>query len=186
VTSSTLDAQVLDYAMGCAVRLRDDPVSMLGADLLPFSKTGGREFVRQIMKCHAALGPVPMLTIINYARAGWDIADEAVRELIIDHLHRGQMLPPPLASYNMEMAAGFRPGRSRGRQKADQTLRDIAISAMVLALIERFQLRATGRGASGGSSACAIVALALNKVAKIPIDYKAVETVWLKYAPTIR
>jgi hypothetical protein len=55
---------------------------------------------------------------------GWDIADQALRPLIVGHLKRGEMLPTTLAAYTMRIVSGFRLHRPVAPEDiADQPMR---------------------------------------------------------------
>ena len=132
--------------------------------------------------------------LIEWARAGDDVADEALRGLIRDLLSRGEPLPTELASYNMSLVSGSSDRRFR-KKKAQKwyhnLLRDIFVAWTVAALLDRFGF--TGMKSTGRSphrkSACAIVAEAMVQEEFIdPCGTKDVERIWNKYkgaAPTV-
>ena len=61
----------------------------------------GKDFVRQHFQLIAMSGALGMMWVIDNARAGWDEADAALRELAIELMHRKQC-PALLESYAME------------------------------------------------------------------------------------
>jgi hypothetical protein len=174
-----------EYARRCVALFRDEPIRLFGAEANMLTKADNRVVVREIIKADALSHPTRMMATVDDARAGWDLSDEALRELIIEFIDRGEPLPTYLASYNMDVARGFAP-RVKGQQRADRIFRNLALAVIVLLLMEKFEIRPTGRGPVGGTSACSIVARAWNKEMKVPaLQYKAIETIWSEIGPRI-
>jgi hypothetical protein len=119
-----------------------------------------------------------MMNIADCAREGSSIAEEALRELILEATDRGESLPIYLRAVSMDFIRGGRRGLP-GRKPADTYLRDIAIAVIVAEIVQRFNLRPTGRSART-RSVCFIVAKALAE-AKMQKGYKAVERAWIRY-----
>src|SRR5262245_17155716 len=44
-------------------------------------------------------------TVVDDARAGWDCAQEALKELILEFKHHNQPMPPALAGYDYSLTA---------------------------------------------------------------------------------
>src|SRR5262245_45988609 len=114
-----LEADALAYARESVRRIRDEKVEFFGLPLSWFEKSDSRRMVCQFMK-DMATQPLAMMDLANLARAGWDLADGALRELIIEYQHRNEPMPPPLAAYAMEVADPRRAyRRSHGQKKTD-------------------------------------------------------------------
>ena len=119
-----------------------------------------------------------MLWVIDVARAGWDQADAALRELAIELMHRKQC-PPLLESYAMEVLRT--PQRKRGRRKSTNALQDLMFVGLVDELTRQFNLSPTrNTNALVPDSACDVVVVAINRTAwlKRSVRYKGLETLW--------
>ncbi len=159
--ATLVEAEALAFARAELDWLRDNPIRMFGVDVRFLDTDDARRFVRQAMKDHALRHPTNMMKICDYARAGWDLADEALRELIIEFQDRREPLPTYLASYSMEvMRGGFR--HASGPKKADHLFRDIALMVVVENVAKKFGLNPTRNRASKRPSACSIVASAVG------------------------
>jgi len=156
---------------------------LIAEDVSPWSQHDNRRLVIELMKNLAISRPGAMLYVIDRARAGWDIADEALRQLIIDYIERGQPMPISFAAYTETLVHSPR-RELRGKKKSDYVLRDLAISSLVWNLCDTFNLKPTGRS-TRRRSACSIVAQALGEEAHINMSAKRVEAIWLVYAPAI-
>lgn len=173
---SPRDNAALAFAREKLLQMRDERLdAFAGIEAAWLDKADNRTFAVEMMKRYAMGSPANLMNLVDYARQGWGLADRALRELILEYINRGQMLPTYLAAYNMEIVQQ-RPPRRPAREKADYFLRDIAITSLIIVLIDRFGLTPYGRH----SSACSIVAEALGAV-KINMNYKAVAEVWRRY-----
>jgi hypothetical protein len=155
------EAEALAFARADLACLREHRFSELGIDVRMFDEGDNRRYARQAIKVHALSHPLKMMDVADGARAGWRLAEEALRELIIEYLDRGEPMPTYLAAYNMELARGRRP-HEPGPQKEDRFLRDVALVVAVERIAGKFQLKTT-RSRSGKSkrpSACSIDAQA--------------------------
>ena len=169
------EIDALAFARQQVIWLRDNEINLLGDDVLPFSTESSQAFALRRLKTHALKHPLHMMWLVDGARAGWRLADQALRELIIEYTDRGEQLPTYLGGYNMDLARGG-PRHLGGPEKADTTVRDIMIALIVAQTAQRFGLRPTGRSPSG-QSACEIVGKAL-KEANIKRGYKTIEGIW--------
>ena len=159
--TTLIEAEAVAFARAEIDWYRDNPIPMFGIDVRFLDRDDARRFARHTVKTHALHHPTNMMMICDYARAGWDLADEALREAIIEFLDRGELLPTYLASYNMEVArGGFR--RASGPKKADNFFRDIALMAVVENVGKKFGFKPTRNLASKRPSACSIVAQAVG------------------------
>lgn len=179
-TLQLTQGSALDFAKSEIEKWRDEPIDLFGIPLLWFDKQDNRRLARQIIKWTALEHPSRMMTVVDWARQGWGLADDALRELIVEYLDRGQQLPTYLASYNMDVAAG-RHRRTRGQQKADNFLRDIAITIIVERVADSFGIKPTGRSARR-KSACGVVAEALASTpGAANLGEKGVAEIWRRY-----
>ena len=184
IQSAGKESEALQFGRDFLVALQSSEMPWMGREILPLTKSGSRTAAREVFKAGALSHPRHMMMVVEYARAGWDIADEALRELIIEFVDRGQQLPTYLASYQMDIAAGHAP--KTGNQRADRWTRNVAIAALVQEIVRKFGLRPTGRGVTRGRSACGLVSTAWNREVKRPaLDYKAIERVWNDYGRLI-
>jgi hypothetical protein len=129
-----------------------------------------------------------LLTLTYWARAGWDLADEALREMAIEFEHRNAQASP-LRAYIMEALDPRRDclrhaSRPRGPKKADFALRDIAIVIIVADLCWTFGLRPKRNLATKRASACDIAAEALTQEG-LAIGWRAAAAVWDRYGDMI-
>ena len=165
--AAAVEADVLAYARECVRVGRDEKITLFGVELYWFDKLENRRFAREMLKSFArqpdGLG---MLDLLSLARVGWDLAEEAARELIIEYGQRTETLSVPLQAYCLEITdpRRARHHRIRARKKSDHFLRDIAICAIVGAVCAKFGLPPTRRpGATRGAlSGCKAVARALR------------------------
>src|SRR5262249_24982040 len=146
-----------------------------------FHPEAGRAFLRKMMKQAAVLKEAVMLELMDFARAGWDDADIALRELILEYTNRGEALPALLATYNAEIITGrARPARLPARQPAAYFIQDIFIVMLITELVAQFNLKPTRFGVRR-ASASSIVADALIEAGLHRGGEKAVEKVWRRY-----
>ena len=170
----------LDFARLEILSWRDEPVSVFGMSLCWFDKLDNRRLAREVLKRTASASPERIMVVVDWAKQGWDLADEALRELIVEYLDRGERLPTYLRAYAMDVAAGPT-RRLRGQKKSDNFLRDIAITITVDRLCKSYGLKPTGRSARH-KSACAIVAEALSSTPGVAnLSEKGVAEIWRRY-----
>jgi hypothetical protein len=124
-----------------------------------------------------------MLDLVSLARAGADLAYDAVLELIIEHKHGRREMPPPLAAFDMEKDdPRHRRQRQRGKKRADYLMRDIAVTTIVAEVCSNFGLKPTRQWYSKQErpSGCGIVARAMTEEG-FPIGDGAVMAIWTRY-----
>lgn len=155
--ATLIEAEATEFARAEIAWFHNNPVSLFGIDVRMLDEGDNRAFARHTMKGHALAHPLNMMKIVDYAWAGWDLADEALRELIIEFEYRSETKPPPLANYAMEIARGSL-RRPPGPKKSDHFLRDIALMMVVESVGQKFRLKPTRSRTSKRPSACSIVA----------------------------
>jgi hypothetical protein len=183
--AALLAADALAYACERVRMVRDEKITFFGLELSWFEKTDCRALVREMMK-RGAQQPLAMMDLANMARAGWDLADEAMRELIIEYQHNKLDMPPTLEAYNMEITDPRRRVRHdgvKGRKTADNVLRDITTTALIGDVCRTFSLTPTRSRLSKRKrpSGCGIVAQALREEHVTSIEDEAVIRIWARY-----
>jgi hypothetical protein len=159
--ATILEAEAVTFARAEIAWFQDNPIYLLGIDVKLLDKGDNRRFTVHFLKLFALKHPLCMMRLAEYAREGWDPADEALRELIIEFMDRGEKLPTYLAAYNMELAAGGL-RRLPGPTKADRFCRDLAMMMVVIKIGKEFGFKPTRNRASKRPSACSIFALAFS------------------------
>ena len=172
-------AAAMTDARAEVARYRDNSINLFGVDVLYLGRDQGRAFVVHMLKGYAVRHPLCMMEIVTDARTGWRLADQALRELIVEFKDRGEPLPTYLESDAMDLAAGNHPRFLPGRDGADAYIRDIAITTIIGQLVTRHNLKATGRNRRN-KSACEIVAEALGETS-MTMSYDAVARIWKKW-----
>ena len=152
----------------------------MGLGLPPLHPATGHAYFRRIMKQQALRNPDAMLAVIDLAHAGWDEADLALRELIMEFTNRGEALPAFLVTYTAEVLTGRVAAWPRGPKPTAHIIQDPAICLLVSELIERFHLKPR-RTSKRRPSACSVAAQALAEAGLHRGGEKAIEAVWHKY-----
>jgi hypothetical protein len=164
---ATIDeAQALTYARGRIASFRDGKHELYPGmgEYYWLDKADGRQLFIQMLKVGALKDSMFMMHVCNAARGGSDLADEALRELIIEFENNRKDKPTALAEYTMEIArAGIKPSRRRGPKRSNYYLRDIAVGGVVLQVQLKFGLDPYRNEASPRQSACSIVARAMRE-----------------------
>ena len=169
-----VEAEALRFACGTIARFHSGGNPWSGD--LPLSADGGRAFVRHLMR-HWAHSAVGRMRLVELALAGEPDADDVIRSLIIEWKSLGLPLTTEFEYYNMIIVLQHgRPAQPPARKRKNHITRDICIALTVAALIDRYQLKATGRSPYC-RSACAIVAEALH-AGPGQLGYGAVEKIW--------
>src|SRR5262249_24140091 len=141
-----VEDQALAYAKKLVAWFRDkhwfSPHSVL-------SPEAAYAFAQQHLKQRALEHPNHMLRIKKAAEAGSEVAREALLDPANEYHggHRGGGMPPSLADFQMQWNAKLIRKRKRGRDKVDNSLRNIAIATMVSELCAKFGLSPTRRSA---------------------------------------
>src|SRR5262249_17858506 len=139
-------------------------------------------------------------TVVDDGCKGWDLAQEALRELILEFKHRKQPLPPALDGYDFSLTAQTIRAPLSGPKPYKTFFRDIGISIVVGEVSQQFGLkphRNVSKHAAPRPSACSIVATAWTEfrlsletaereTAQRPPTERAIQKIWQKYGPLIR
>jgi hypothetical protein len=182
--ATMIEAEALAFAREKVRFFRDNPVPFMGGpEFYWLDKADNRRPILQIIKTCALSHPTTMMEIADVARAGWSLAHDALRELILEFKQRHEELPTYLDAYNMEIVHNDgRPRHVPGKRKADYFLRDIAILIVVGLVVDRFGFHPTrdtrGKGRRN-LSACYVVSQALGEE-RLGLGEAAVAKVWSK------
>jgi hypothetical protein len=183
----TVEAEALACAKTRVTEIHESNASLGFGDYSWFTQEAGHAVLRNALKQHAMVHPFNMAEVKSYARAGWGDAKLALGELIAEFAGRGELPPPQLLDYTIEM---MHPHLSHppGRQKADNIMRNIAITIIIWEIADRFDLRPTrnrqARAPARRRSACSIVAQALAEELPgglVKPGERAVESIWEQF-----
>ena len=174
--------EALAFARSEIARLRVEPIDLFGCKVLMFEPDGGRRFAVYLIAKLASAQPHHLERALSDAvERRWDLADLALRELIEDCDRQGRELPDELAWYRDVLAGGWSAKR-KGRQKAPQVLRDIALAIILTRLVEEFGLlpMESDSGAKG-RSACAALTTAWTQERMPSLGYDRMEGIWNRW-----
>ena len=146
-----------------------------------FGRENSRAWVKTRLKALAA-DPQRASFVCGLARDGLCVADEALREIIVEHKERDQKLSTSLCAYDIEITQGMR-RRQGGRDTTEVVLRNLAILCVVADVCHAFALPPTRSRASQrhGLSGCYIAARALSEEREA-ISESAVVKAWTRYS----
>jgi hypothetical protein len=178
----SVEGVAVAYARDAISALRE-PIELLGVEVELLSSESGRDYSRRMLRRYAMASVPGLLDVVDWARAGWALADETVRAIANEYAAANQPAPPPVAAYTMEVLDG-RTMKIAGRRHADTALRDIGLASMVWEIAERFDIPPTGRSARR-TSACEIVAQALGDE-RLALSESAVKEAWRRYGRALR
>lgn len=179
-----LEAEALAFARAWIADClqRDDALlDMIDAE----RQQRGRALLRAEMKRTALQHPFLMSDIVYFARAGFEEAAAALREIKAERIERHEPLGAVLGAYEIERD---HPRRARqGRKKEQNFYQDLLIYILTEEVALKFGLRATRNLLSKRHpSACSIVAQAFNE-AKLGRQFdengRAVEAIFWRFVP---
>ena len=146
-----------------------------------FGQENSRAWVKARLKALAVI-PQRAAFVCGLARDGVSVADEALREIIIEHKERDEKLLLSLRAYDIEiMQAGRR--RRGGWDTTEVVLRNLAIASVIAYVRPAFGLPPTRSRASRrhGLSGCYIASRALQEEHEA-ISESAVVKAWTRYS----
>ena len=175
---TTRVADALAYARQWLAELKDKDLFATGVPTL--HPEAGEMWLRQHLKWRAMSGAHEMMWVIDNARAGWDEADAALRDLAIELMHRKQC-PALLEAYAME-ALKTPHRRSRGRRKSRNALQDILFAGLMIELVQEFDLDPTRKTETHCDSVCDVLVIVVNeaKWLKRSFNYDNAERLWVQ------
>lgn len=190
-TDIELEAAALAYTKECVRFIHTDSVRLIGCSW--FTKEGGHNLTRRILKQYAMTNPFTMDEVITDAMAGWSDAHWALGELITEFQARGQQLPPQLVSYDIHAWRTQHPSaRHGGRERADHATRNLVAAVIIRAVVEHFGLRATksrqSKRPAKRRSAASCLAQALKE--ELPKEVfkpteRGLEAMWENFGPRL-
>jgi hypothetical protein len=169
-------AEARAHARQCLEQLKDK--QLVGGGLPILHPGTGEIFARRVMQLKALSGALGMLWVIEHARAGWDEADAALRELATELMHR-KRCPVMLEAYAQEvLTKSYR--RKRGRRKSTNLVQDVMFAALMADLVRKFGLYPTRKTDAHRDSAGDILVMAVREARWLrrKFDYKAAERLW--------
>ena len=147
-----------------------------------FGPENSRAWVKARLKALAVI-PQRASFVCGLARDGHSVADEAVREIIIEYKERDEKLHTSLRAYDIEITQARRRRRG-GWDTTEVVLRDLANAMVVADVCHAFGLPPTRSRASRrhGLSGCYIAARALEEERLLAISELAIVKAWTRYS----
>jgi hypothetical protein len=194
---ATLEAAVETAAVAHARRhvrrLKSGEISAQPLELLDsesvapwswFGRENSRAWVKARLKARlraSAANPQLASFVCGLARDGVSLADEALREIIIEHKERDEKLLVSLRAYDIEITKAGRRRRG-GWDTTEVILRNLAIASVVADVCRAFGLPPTRSRASRrhGLSGCYIASRALEEEREA-ISEASVARTWTRY-----
>ena len=168
------EAQALIFARQEIEWFNSNPLGIFGVEFLWMDKAENQRFAIHMVKQYASAHPLNTMAIADAARAGWDVAEEALRELIAEYLDRGEQMPTYLQAFTMEIVRN-RPDRIPGPKRSAEFFRNVVIATVVGKVCGRFGIKPTRRSRRRASG-CSIIAA----LPDMPVE-SAVEAIWKKF-----
>jgi hypothetical protein len=150
-----------------------------------FGRENSRAWVKARLKARlkaSAVNPQLASFVCGLARDGVSVADEALREIIVEHKERDEKLFTSLRAYDIEITqAGRR--RQGGWDTTEVVLRNLAVLCVIADVCHAFGLPPTRSRASQrhGLSGCYIAARALEQEREA-ISESAIVKAWTRYS----
>jgi hypothetical protein len=142
-----------------------------------------REWLLKTLKEYLRQGLIPTLDVIDSARKGDEIADQALRDVGAEMLNQGEMPPAALRAYCLEALVRGPVERGRGHAFCcDNFTRDIVIPGLMFHAIEYFghlELKITRRpNVPSRPSYASIVTEALKRAGISGISESRINNIW--------
>ncbi|WP_354097139.1 hypothetical protein [Bradyrhizobium sp. S3.2.12] len=146
-------------------------------------KESSHRFTQARMKALIRQGTIPTVKVIGWANYGAADAHIALLEVAAEMMDRGEELPRTIAGYAIQHLGKPPPPRRKGRDAADNWLRDQCIAVLVALSVERWhqQLPMSRNRASRWPSACSVVSAALIR-RRINVSEKRVEKIFQQFS----
>ena len=107
-----------------------------------FGRGNSRDWVKARLKADA-LNPQRSSYVCRFARAGWTVADEAIREIIVEYKERDEKLLTSLRAYDIEITQSAALRRRGGWDRTEVSLRNMAILCVIVDICYAFGLPPT-------------------------------------------
>ena len=188
---AAVEAAAVAHARRHVRRLKSGEISAQPLDLRDsegfapwswFGRENSRAWVKARLKALAVI-PLRASFVCGLARDGVSVADEALREIIVECKERDEKLLTSLRAYDIEITQARR--RRRGGWDTNEVvLRNLAISMVVAEVRRAFGLPPTRSRASRrhGLSGCYIAARALEEERLLAISESAIVKAWTRYS----
>ena len=146
-----------------------------------FGRENSRAWVKARLKALAVI-PQRASFVCGLARDGHSVADEALREIIVEHKERDEKLLTSLRAYDIEIMQTRRRPRG-GWDTTEVILRNLAMVMIIRDVCDAFDLPPTRSRASRrhGLSGCYVAARALEEEREA-ISESNVVKVWTQYS----
>ncbi|WOH60935.1 hypothetical protein [Bradyrhizobium sp. BWC-3-1] len=140
-------------------------------------------YLQARLKALIRLGTIPTVKVIRWANDGVADAEIALLQVAGEMIDRGERLPATIAGYAVQHLGKPSATRRKGRDAADNWLRDQAIAAVVAKAVEHWHpdLPMSRNRASQWPSACSVVSAALIR-RRINVTEKRVEQIFCQLA----
>src|SRR5262245_56505247 len=158
-TLTTIEAHA--YAREEFERYRNNRIHLFGIEIALLDDSVDETGVRCLMM-KATRSATDMMDVVDYARAGWDLAYMACQNLILEFENNRVTKPDYLTAYNMELIRNGPPPLIRGQTNHTHFWRDICICCVIWKTCMKFHLKPTRGAYSTKVSGCSIVAQVLN------------------------
>jgi hypothetical protein len=160
----------------------DQMIATIGLDL---TAQRSREWLETALRESLLQGSIEMLSVIEDAEKGDEIADVVLRQIYFDYRDAGREAPKTLEVYCLRALVGRPATRAAGRVWYDNWRRDIGIAVLVFMTsvrFGRFNLRPTRNREQRRCqqpSYCSLVTAGLGR-GGINISEKRVENIWAR------
>jgi hypothetical protein len=140
-------------------------------------------YMQARLKALIRQGTIPALKVIGWANDGVVDAHVALLQVAAEMIDHGEQLPATIAGYAIQHLGRPAMPRRRGRDEADNWLRDQCIAVLVALAVERWHphLPMSRNPASNWPSACSLVSAALARRG-LKVKEKRVEQVFHRFA----
>jgi hypothetical protein len=159
--AEAIEAEAVAYARERIAFARSGKLKLFGVEPGAWLEPGEsqracRLMMRDLVLCDA----ITLMDAVAFARAGFELWEDCLRELVLEFQNRDEKMPVYLAAFAMDLA---RYPRKAGRRRADDMMRDLIVGHVVGMVAERFNLKPRRNPASKrpAPAACSIVAAAL-------------------------
>jgi hypothetical protein len=179
-----VETGALSFARGCIAWVRDGNLALWGVERGRwFDRDESHRASKAQFKSWALENAINMKSAVEFARAGWRIADESLRELLLEYKNRREHPPTLLAGFDMEIVD---PRGMPARRRSDNVMRDIVVAFVVRSVADRFNLRPTRNPAARRRpSACSIVTEALGLEGVVHLAESRVNDIWKAYGEAV-
>ena len=184
----TLPAITYDQAVGIhglpfareeVAWFRHNKLPIFGVPINWFDKDDARKFALETLRAVAMRDTPSMMAVVDFAKQGWDLAQDVLKNILLDFDNYDVEPPNYLKVYRMDLIDG-RVQQRQGKSRSDDFFRDIAVVVTIRKVCEKFGVKPTRYDGSPRQSGCSIVSAAL-RAEGITLQESAVVTIWGRY-----